>query len=187
MLTGLMEIKTMTKVNFRRNVATRVLNGMIADYRSIYRDAGEHAHSHEAVMETVRVRILDTERYRRLPSWAEAALWTAHYRVLFDDWQNAMIWTHVIDGERVHTKHASLDGRLESIVEGDSHHCYAYLVDERIVYVPMNDKDVETDIRYGRLSREDLRTVRSYRTPLATRLTLVGKVLCVMVPCNVEG
>lgn len=176
----------MTKGKVYGDQADKLILSLMSEYRVIYNDAGKYGRSHEWILEQIGNRIHGHPDYKRLPDWGSHVLFYFSHHHMLKEWQRAHIYTHVIDGKRYVSGDPVFEGRYDELNASDeSYHCYGFRVDDELVWVPINDANVEREIEAGRLSQEHLDKIRSaahnQRTPRIVRVD--GEVL---VPAPIE-
>lgn len=175
---------------FKRKTAQKALEGCKDNYRRYYQDAKERGMTHEWLMAHTKQWIYETEPYKRLPDWAHEIL-SSFSMYLFNEWQHSLIWTHILDGQRLHAGHALFEGRYGEIGQQDaksrtSEHCYGFVVQGKLVFVPNTQEAIDKDIAAGRLAQADLERIRNYHYMPCPRVSLISGKLYVPVVHEVD-
>lgn len=140
----------------------------------IGRQAVQGAWTFERILEWRGRHIYGHERWNKLPRWAQTEVNT-HFEIRLDDLQNKLIWTHVLDGKRVHCYALETFDRARDIYEQNealkaarkahSASCYAFcLPDRRLMFVPFGEWERQKEMESGRLVQSDLDTIHRPHT-----------------------
>jgi hypothetical protein len=147
--------------------AYKIAEGIISQIKDWHRQAVEFGQTSEWISDRIQKYVYETDGYKRL-SDKESNVIFAVRNHLFREWQRKHIWTHVINGVRVATGHPSIEGNYDQLnvpmEQSLSYHCQGYLIPSegnRIVWVPVNQKDVDSELASGRLTTDHLDMIRS--------------------------
>jgi hypothetical protein len=147
--------------------ATKVMRGFISQLANWHRQAKEFGMTSEWISERIETHVYQTDIYKRL-SDREISVFFEMRNQMFLEWQRGHIWTHVINGKRLAQGHPEIEKNYEQLnvpmEQSLSCHCQGYLIpgeSNRIVWVPIEQKDIDSDIKAGRLMTDHLNMIRS--------------------------
>jgi len=115
------------------------LRRTVHEYQSqlltIFDEAVQDCASHEEILRQ-RQNIIGSQVYQSLPRWAMGEVDGAFDVLMRLHYRNALVWTVVLDGERLTTDDPKLNTRWHEVAEDKG--CYAYKGD---TFVPFREKD----------------------------------------------
>lgn len=108
-----------------------------SEFIRIFDEARDDCASHEEILRQ-RQNIIGSQVYQSLPRWAKGEVDGAFDVLMRLHYRNALIWTVMLDGERMTTDDPKLQDRWQDVQEGKG--CYAY-IDSESNFIPFREKD----------------------------------------------
>ena len=159
-------------LKFRSDKATRICKYFLNEINYwYYTCALTMIYTCEKQNEWFSTRIWQTDNYKRLPNWAHEQIRAA--RTVYDlFFEKNLVWTHVLDGERIWCDDPKTKGRAIDIsnqMQNTSDFAFAVKIitdKQRIVFVPRTEIIRVKDIETGRLNSVDIdRIIDPHRNP----------------------
>jgi len=110
----------------------------------------------------------ENPHWAKFPQWAKEQFSTS-FDMYLSKVEHQLVWTHVLDGERVCCDDKRTQGRAREICEqmdalkaegkANSAFCYAYSVSGRLVLLPFREDDRILELESGRLTDFDIQSV----------------------------
>ena len=129
---------------------------------------GRSGTSFEKLLQWRQERIFDNPNYNKLQQWAKERISHCFDNAL-KTVSNRLIWTHVVDGERMlytdprlHDRAREVNEQMQALKDqgkANSAYCYAFCDTEnnnRLILIPYREEDQQKEIESGRLSADDL-------------------------------
>lgn len=118
----------------------------------VYKDSYKYAYTHQKIMNLKNDFIYNDSQYKTLPDWAGKVFFFAESQ-MFHVWQSKHIWTHLYQNERINCHNKKITDY--SLIDCDlSYHCYGFYINDKVVYLPINEDDRQKEIQSGRINQE---------------------------------
>lgn len=152
--------RSMRRYNQRRKIVDSIVGDIVYWIGS---HAHQVAYTAERITDHLLTRVYDNPGYKKITERDRGEIEGA-WKLVRNQHENKLFWTHVLDGRRVVTHDTCLEGRYQELDTSESYHCYLFGLirpgQERVlVYIPYRQEDRDREIASGRLTEADISDV----------------------------